>query len=196
MKCRNCNAEIPDDVLNCPYCDTSQDSESVNCFDNNKKTIQSQVQNQFNNQTIQNEPAVNEELIGKRYEFRSSYGMNMWGILNPYILSEVEIAKDRIFIDIKPKRKNTSPVVMLEDILSVELSKTVAVYHTILAMVFLVASLSSILYGLGFILFIYLGLNTKIKIIQRNGIEVTMFSSNSELAENFKFDIRKMTNIR
>ena len=189
MRCKNCSTLIPDDVLCCPYCDSEIDY----ILDNIQNT-QSQQSNIVNNVVKNN---FENALIGRKYNFTSPWGMNIWG-LDGRIRSNIELGKDRLFIEIYPKRKNTCPVIMLESILAIQLSKSISIYYILSAIVTILVGLSDSNYLICLLagLFLWLGSYTKIQIIQKNGLNVDLYTTSNADAELFRDDIKKFISIR
>ncbi len=219
--CPYCDTEVNDELNEINDINNSNNMNTINLNKTNSQTTEinnintvnngsnlTAVSNMNNGQAVQQKQESNinsnknieinsaDDLIGKKYTFNSPWGMNMLAFFDSRIRSQVEIAKDRIFIDIHPKRKNVAPVVITEDILSIQLSKNISVYHIILAVISGVAALLNPASFLVTALCIYLGLYTKIQITQKNGVTVNMFSTDNMTAENFKRDIMRMVNIR
>lgn len=181
MKCTKCGAEIQDDVMICPYCEMPVGQEAI-------VTEKEQIP-----AVIDRSEVVTNELIGKKYSLVST--KYMCGSLSGRIVSTVEVAEDRLKIDIKPKKKNVSPVILLEDLLSVELSKKICPLFIAMAVMFVITGFASPLFFLLAALSIFVGINTKITITQRNGIAVIMYSRDKASAERFKEDMKKIAKI-
>ena len=179
MKCQNCGAELTEGMVVCPYCATR---------------VEAPVQ------MPQEAPPVSvpvNSLAGKRYSFISTRGGNMRGIINSKIISNVEVAEDRLIIDIIPKRLNTVPVVILEDITAIDLSVKINFYYWFMIVASALCAL--VTGGITLIftaLFVWAGRQQKITISQRNGKDVVMYSRNKEDAEGFKADMKTITDIR
>ena len=121
----------------------------------------------------------------------------MRGIINSKIISSVEIAGDRCLIDIRPKRLNTVPVVILEDITAIDITVKINLYYWFLIVVSVFCAIPTV--GAGLILtalLVWAGRQRKITISQRNGKDIIMYSRNKEDAEKFKADMKTITNIR
>lgn len=184
MRCERCGAEILDNVEVCPYCEGKVER---------KHNIVPVIQ-QEEMQSMQHEQSINE-LNGKKYELISSRYMNWRGVLDSRVKSTVEVVDDRLQINIKPKRMNVSPVIMLEDILAIELSKKVCPLFVAYAILAVIAGFYSPFFFLLAVLFLVVGCNTKITITQRNGIKVVMYSKDKGIAEKFKEEMKKITKI-
>lgn len=180
MKCTNCGAELTEEMVVCPYCATR---------------VETAVQ--MPQAVLQPVSAPANPLAGKRYGFISTRGGNMRGIINSKIISNVEVAGDRLLIDIRPKRLNTVPVVILEDITAIDVTVKINLYYWFLIVVSVFCAISTM--GAGLILtalLVWAGRQRKITISQRNGKDIVMYSRNKEDAERFKADMKTITNIR
>lgn len=165
MICKSCEKEIPDNVTECPHC-----------------------------HTVVSENTVSNPLLGKKYSFVSARGSTITG-LTARIFSDVEVFEDRIRIEMKPKRLNRAPVILLEDIMAIQISKRINFYYWFFIIVSIFLAFSSPLYLLLTALTIFLGIERKIQIVQRNGITVTLYSHDKELAEIFVEDMKTITKI-
>lgn len=180
MKCRNCGAEIADGIKECPYCAAQQEGAV-----------------QMPQGTARPASISTNALAGKKYEFASSYGANMRGIINSRIYSTVEVAEDRLWIKITPKRLNTVPAVIFEDITAIDISVKISLYYWICIIVSVIAAIPT--QGATLLLaafFVFVGRDRKITISQRNGKDVVMYSSGKKAAEAFKEDMKALTTIR
>lgn len=194
MKCSACGAEIAVGTKVCPFCDAVLEGEEK------KQTMQqsapadakepvSAVQN-----SVQPTVSVNP-LLHKKYELES--GGALYGFFSKRVNSTVEVGEDRLFISIKPKKLNVSPVIMLEDVLSIDFSLKLSVYFVIYAILCAIAACNGA--GPMFLLsafFIWASINTKITITQRNGKNVVMYSKSKADAQAFKNDMKKITKIQ
>ena len=179
MKCNNCGAEITEGMVVCPYCAT-QVEPSV----------------QVLQEVSQSDPIQENTIVGKKYEFVSAYGTNMRGILSSRIYSNVEIAGDRILINISPKRLNTAPVVILEDITAIDISVKINLYYWFFIVISAIAAIGTM--GVSLLLtalFVFVGRNQIITISQRNGKNVVMYSHDKQAAEAFREDMKTITKI-
>lgn len=192
MKCKNCGAEIPDNVAECPYCDTAIDTKErvqqrpvVEQEVVVKKVVETEVK-----------PTVMHPLVGKKYSFKSARGARLTGFISSRYLSDIEIGEDRIKIMIKPKRFNTVPAIMLEDITDIDISKKIHAYYWIWIIISIIGVCCSQFYLLiCTVIFILAGLDRKIIIAQRNGKNVIIYSHDKQLAETFKEDMKSITKI-
>jgi hypothetical protein len=188
MKCKNCGAEIPNDVKNCPYCEAAV----------GETPIQNEVQEAVSpSKTATNETVLSSQgsLNGKKYIFTSASGTNLAGIFNSKVISNVEVAEDRLFIDIKPKRFNTSPAVLFEDITGIDIAVKINLYYWLWIIISAAVGIAAPFCFIFTIIFIFCGLQRKITISQRNGIKVVMYSSSKAKAEEFKEDMKTVTKI-
>lgn len=184
MRCEKCGAEILDDSIICPFCETAVGKK--------EKTLDAIQQ-----------PAIcapqaeisGNELVGKKYELISTRYMNSKTILDSRVKSTVEVMDDRIQIDIKPRRMNVSPVIMLEDLLSIELTKKICPLYIADAILLIVLGFQIPLLFLLAAFCLWTGVNTKVVITQRNGIKVIMYSKDKNAAEKFKEDMKKISKI-
>ena len=191
-----CAAEIPKGSVVCPYCD----AEIVADPKKNKETIDSSEEPKSEEISLEDDETdvdnEADELVGKRYELRSSRGMRMFSLFNTSVRSVVHIGEDRLHISIKPDKMNVSPVIMLEDILAIELKRKMAPYYVILIIFGIIACFSNPLFILLVLFLWWSGTNTKITISQRNGIRVVMYAMLKSEAVAFKEDMKKITNIQ
>lgn len=181
MKCTNCGAELTEGMVVCPYCATRVEATA-------------QISQGAAPQPVS--VPVNT-LVGKRYGFISTRGGNMRGIINSRIISDVEVAGDRLLIDIRPKRLNMVPVVILEDITAIDITVKINLYYWFLIVVSVFCAIPTM--GAGLILtalLVWAGRQRKITISQRNGKDVVIYSRNKEDAEKFKADMKAIANIR
>lgn len=179
MQCTNCGAEVPNGGKLCSYCGTP-------------------VGNQI--PTASPAPAmqtpITNPLMGKKYVFVSKNGANMAGIFNSRIISSVEVTDNRLLVDITPKRMNTAPVIFLEDITAIEITKKINAYYWFWIIMSVLAALGTA--GAALLLtalFVWVGMDRKIRISQRNGKDVIMYSRDKDLAEAFAADMKTITNI-
>lgn len=193
MKCKNCGAEIPENVSECPYCDASVITvDSIETDVDEGAVMQSPVK-----QSVQTPVLESNSIIGKKYSFTSTIGTNLTGLFNSRIISTVEVAEDRIFIDIKPKRFHNSPAVMFEDIMGIDTVTKINFYYWFLIIISLLGSFSGQIYLLIFtIIFVVCGRQSKITITQRNGINVVMYCSDVSLGEKFKDEMKQVAKIQ
>lgn len=153
----------------------------------------------FNNcgeANVQESETVEQNVLtGKKYDFCSTRGM---GVATLPMTSSVEVGSDRLYISISPKKKNYAPEIMLENIVGIELSKKVTKWHIVLA---ILAILNIFLTGYPWFIFlaallVWVGVNTEIRILQRNGVNAIIYSNNKADAETFKEEMRQIVNIQ
>lgn len=185
MKCKNCGAEIPDNVSECPYCDAVVMS-----------VIASEKQPQVQ-QSDQVPVPESDSIIGKKYSFTSTVGTNLAGIFNSRITSNVEVAEDRIFVDIKPKRFNKCPAIMFEDITGIDTTTKINLYYWFWIIITIIGGLTGQVYLFIFtIIFVFCGMQSKITISQRNGVNVVMYCSDLASGRKFKEEMRQVAKIQ
>lgn len=180
MRCTNCGAEVPNGENLCAYCGTSA-VQPVPAAAATVPEMQAPVTNPH---------------MGKKYKFVSSKGANMAGLFNSRIISEVEVTDNRLLVNIIPQRMNTVPVIFLEDITAIEITKKINMYYWFWIILSVFGAFASA--GLALILtalLVWAGLDRKIRITQRNGKDVVMYSSDKNLAEAFAADMKTITNI-
>lgn len=188
MKCKNCGAEIPNNATECTFCDTP-----VSTTAQTSKNTDMQPQKQ----TIVEASKPINPLIGKEYTFSSSRGANPWGFIHGKIFSEVKVGDDRLFINITPKRFNVAPAVLFEDITGINISAKIPLYYWIYIILSVIGGFIGQFYLFIFtVLFIFMGLNQKITISQRSGVNVVMYARSKAVAEEFKADMKKLTKIQ
>ena len=190
MKCKCCGAEIPETSVICPFCDTALGQET------DLAAGSQATENQMVEQS-QQEYAPANSLLGKKYVFQSSRGTNLWGLFNSYITNEVEIGADRLFIKTKPKRFNSAPAVLFEDITGIDFKTKINFFYWIFILASALGALAS--GGVSIlitVLLIIVGRHQEITIHQRNGIEVIMYCGTKAEAEEFKDDISHLATIQ
>ena len=168
MNCRKCGAELPENVSVCPTC-----NEAVN-----------------QNSEISSE---GNALVGKEYLFTSSRGFGVTG--EAKMVTGVKIEEDKLLINIRPRKKNICPVILLEDILAVEISNIFAFWYMAMAAVCLIAGFFTYVTFLFIPLWIWLAMNKKIVISQRNGVNLVIWERSKKKAYAFKEDLKKITKI-
>lgn len=193
MKCKNCGAEIPNDVTVCPYCDKLIQEKKL---DGSSVSIQNMQQD--TSVPEEKQMVTRDVVIGKKYSFASSRGANLHlsGLLMSRVLNEVEIHEDRITIETVPKRLNNAPVVFLEDITSIDITTKINAYYWFWIILTALAAFATGFSIILTVILIFVGMDKKIRISQRNGKDVIIYSSNSKMAESFRYDMRMVTNIR
>ena len=178
MRCSNCGKEVTEGMLKCPYC---------------SNTISAVFDEQGGN-GISEENDVKKTLLGKRYTLSSSIGANLIGIFNSKIISEVEVGEDRLYIDMKPKRFNKSPVIFYQDVTEIVVSLKINFYYLFFIVVTAVLGLTGAYYSLILTaLFVWFGRDRKIKIYQRNGIDVVMYCQTLQEAQEFVNDLQQLS---
>ena len=130
---------------------------------------------------ISSEEAYKNSIIGKKYNFASSKGANLRGLLNSRIRSEVTFSDDRLFINIEPKRFNT-----------VKINFYYWIYIIVSALCAIVNPFSLIVT----VLLFFIGRDSKITITQQNGISAVIYAKTKAEAEAFKEDMRKVARIQ
>lgn len=192
MKCNCCGAEIAEGVNECPFCDAVVEKAT------RKEKMAAQTPTQSDSFSGEEEHAIKSQnsLVGKEYTFVSTRGTNFWGLFNSRIISNVKVAEDRLFIEKRPKKFNTIPAVLFEDIIGITIEKKINFYFWILIIASgLLGFLNPICFALT-IFFIYCGLQRKITVSQRNGVQVVMYTGSKALAEEFKEDMKKVAKIQ
>ncbi len=141
---------------------------------------------------------IQNPLIGKTYHFVSAYGMTRRAFYDLRIYSMIEVTPDRILISAKPKKEVKVPAIFLEDITGIDISIKISFYSILCTgMMFLSFILTANWwYFILAALFLWCGINRKITIMQRNGIDVILYSRKKEAAMAFKEDMRMILNIR
>ncbi len=191
MFCVNCGTELKEETKFCPNCGVNL----VNGLD--KQKIIPDKEEIKDLSILQSLEEEKNSLIGKKYSFISKRGTNITGIFTGKIVSEIEVGADRLKISIKPKKYNKVPAIMLEDITAIDITKSLNWYYwffVIFSVIITVLYQSPIclIYA---IIFIFLGQQRKIRVAQRNGKDVIIYSRNKELAETFKEDMKNITKI-
>lgn len=155
-----------------------------------------------NNTVVGNYAVTGNPLVGKKYSFYSAYGMRVFGLLTR-IYCEVGIDRDRLYMQKNPKKYNDTPVVVFSDITSIDISMTmspVGIFDTVTIGIILVFLLcTSSIYTLYFIgilvLTVIFGLQYKITIFQRNGVNAVIYEKHMKDAEEFVKDIKLLTGV-
>lgn len=191
MKCNCCGAEISNDVRECPYCDAVVAKEGAE----REVIYQEPIQTDVVEEMAEEVSTSQQSLVGKKYAFASVKGTTWGGIFNSKIISNVEIAEDRLFIDIKPKRLQTAPAILFEDITGIDITKKISFYYWILIIVSVLSGFAVPYFFALTLIFIFCGLQRKITISQRNGVKVVMYTSSASQAEEFKEDMKKVAKI-
>ena len=179
MKCTNCGAEVPNGGRLCSYCGA---------------LVGNQIPAAPPMPAMQT--AITNPLMGKKYVFISKRGANMADIVHGKIRSEVEVTDNRLMVNITPQRMNTVPVIFLEDITAIEITKKINAYYWFWIIISLLAALGTS--GAALLLtalLVWAGMDRKIRITQRNGKDVIMYSGDKNLAEAFVADMKTITNI-
>lgn len=155
-----------------------------------------------NNTVVGNYAVTGNPLVGKKYSFYSAYGMRVFGLLTR-IYCEVGIDRDRLYMQKNPKKYNDTPVVVFSDITSIDISMTmspVGIFDTVTIGIILVFLLcTSSIYTLYFIgilvLTVIFGLQYKVTIFQRNGVNAVIYEKHMKDAEEFVKDIKLLTGV-
>ncbi|MGN0142919.1 MAG: hypothetical protein ACI4AD_11885 [Roseburia sp.] len=192
MKCKNCGAEIGNEVRVCPYCDTEVDL----CKDRECQVEEMDTKTAVAEKEPEKSNVSADSLYGKKYEFSSSRGANLAGIFNSKICSTVEVREDRLLINITPKRMNTAPAVFLEDITGIDISAKINLYYWLWIIISAIGGIFAPWLFIATALFVFCGLDRKITISQRNGVRVVMYAQTKSEAEGFKEDMKKITKIQ
>ena len=198
MKCIHCGAELESGLKQCPYCDAS-----IEIVKKEEVVVQQavidkpEVVEKVEESDTVNETEKDESVFGKTYAFISAVGANFWGIFNNRIQNDVELTDDRLLITTTPKRFNSAPGVMFEDIIDISITRK----YTFYAKCYIVLSiiLAFIMVSLGLIslaIWLFCGRHSVIKISQRNGKTITLYSRDKEEVEMFKEDMKKVSKIR
>ena len=188
MNCKNCGAAISDDVLECPYCDAVV------------KTRETAVDNPPVDQPALQQPdefsiVKNNPLLGKKYSFISAIGTDFAS--RRRVTSNIEVAEDRIFIEIRPKRFQKAPAILFEDITGIDIATRINLYCWIYIILCVIGSCAGQFYLLLLALFlIYIGRQSKITISQRNGVNVVVYSKDRTLAKQFKEEMKQIARIQ
>lgn len=146
----------------------------------------------------------NNNNLFKEFHFVSSWGREALNFSGK-VRSDITVEDKCIKLDIRPKRRNKTPVILFEDILDVKTGKSCNLFCIILAVIALLLGLFDsdwIMEGLIFcFIFIWGGLDNKATIYQRNGVNVTLFSTRflrrtSFVNQNFEEFIKEITERR
>ena len=125
-----------------------------------------------------------EKMPDKEFEFTSTRGL---GRATLRMRSKVKVLNDRLCITVENNKKNVPPEVRLEEIKTIELSKIVTRWHIVLDVL---ACFNILFISLWWVLIIPVliiaGINTKILIVQKNGVDVILYSCDREDAEKFR----------
>lgn len=194
MYCKKCGAEIKDGSKFCIKCGVRVAKEDPKTESVCQMPVQPEIVSDAEGQVV----VTGEPLTGKKYTFVSANGANLLGTrFNARITSNVEIAEDRLFIDIKPKRFNKSPAILFEDIIGIDISRRVSIGFCIFTIIAVICGVTiSPYYFLSTAIFVWCGLHRKITILQRNGKKVVMYDKSESQAKEFKEDMKKVARIR
>lgn len=193
MYCKKCGAEIKDGSKFCIKCGVRVAKEDPKTESVCQMPVQPEIVSDAEGQVV----VTGEPLIGKKYTFISTRGTNLLTLFQGRIVSDVEIAEDRLFLDISPKRFNKSPAILFEDITGIDISIRVNICYCILIMMTVICGFTiSPSYFLAAALLVWVGLQRKITISQRNGQKVVMYDRSGSQAKEFKEDMKKVTRIR
>lgn len=170
MYCENCGTEVLNGSEKCPNCG---------------KVI-----------TLQDKKVNEGDLEKKKFEFSSTGGVG--ATIRHRMYSTVEVGSDRLYISITPVKKNLVPEIKFEDIVEIKLSRMITKWHITLA---IIAFLNIFLTGFPWwillsVLLLWIGRNTRISIIQRNGANAIIYSSSKSDAETFKREVEGIVGIQ
>ena len=188
MKCKTCGTELPEGTVVCPHCNTVTEQTL-----NNPDTAQ-QNDSGVAGKPPEQHASVNP-FLGKKYHFCSSRGTNLTGF-SGYVESKLEVGEDRLYINIRPKKYSRASAILFKDMTGIEFSFTLNFYYIFWISVSFIACCFGQFYCLLFIVaFIWLGSNQKIRVHQRNGIDVVMYCQKRSQAEEFKNDMQQLMKI-
>lgn len=170
MYCENCGVEVVNGSEKCSNCG---------------KVI-----------TLQDKEVNEGDFEGKKFEFTSTGGLG--GTIRRRVYSTVDVGSDRLSISITPAKKNLVPEIKFEDIVEIKLSKMMSKWHIALA---IIAFLDIFLTGypwwiLVSALLLWTGRNTRISILQRNGVNAIIYSRSKLDAETFKKEMEGIVGIQ
>lgn len=171
MICKNCGVDIGSQTT-CPHCGTNQ-----------PETLQ---------QT--EAPVSTNPLLGKEYAFSGNDLVlrGRWGIK-----FHISVGKDRLNIETVPAKKNKIPVVMLDDILSIQESFHMRKMNIFLAVMGVLSVFVGEFWGLVVTALILIFFRErKMKIHLRNGNVLTIYSEDKDSIPMFIEDMRKITKIQ
>lgn len=178
MNCKNCNANLPENVTECPSCDA--------------KTEQSETQQ--NTKTGTEKKPLNP-FKGKDYTFVSSYGTVF---LSPYgrVTNSVSLSEDKMSIDTWPKKYNIAPEILFNDITSIKTKVSFTLASALITFMCLIAAfVEDPIYLLFIPVGLWLSKNTKISISRKNNEDVVIYSGSKSAAVEFADDIKTIKNI-
>lgn len=176
MNCKNCGASVSENARECPFCGSKIEKSTA------VKTSSSGT------------PMQSNPFVGKEYSF-SGNDLLLKGRWSTRF--KVSVGEDRLNFEASPKKYNTVPAIMLEDIIGIEESFHMRKFNIVMAVLggifgllgeyecFLLPILAFLLYR-----------ERKIKIFARNGQIVTIYSENKGDIEAFVADMKKITNIK
>lgn len=135
---------------------------------------------------------ITNPLLNKKYKFSGNDLVikGRWGIK-----STVKMGSDRLNIQTFPSRKNIYPVVMLEDIVSIEEGFYMRTANIVLAVIGLLMAILSPAYLIIPALVLLLYREQKINIHLRNGNILTIYSEKKSLTSEFISDIKTVCKI-
>ncbi len=129
----------------------------------------------------------------KEYNFISTRGLLLLS-LTKTMITYIKLDEKSLNIDISPKRLNKAPVIKIDEILDIKIGTTFDIQSIIFSIVSLiVACTQNILFIFLLALWLYLGLNKKITIKNKNGLNVNIYSrfSDKDNVEEFVTEIRQ-----
>lgn len=130
-------------------------------------------------------------LLGEKDWFTSS---NLFNLGFPSkVGTMVSYFPDRFLLNIIPKKYNIASTVFYKDIHSINISKKFALGYLCYALLALLAATASPFFLLLFLLFLWLGLNSKITVNLNTGAKVIFYESNHNNALTFKHNIEILT---
>ena len=179
MNCKNCGANVPENVMECPFCSSK---------------IEIPVETTVSPVGVQTQVQPQNELMGKEYSFSGNDLVirGRWGVRH-----NVTVGEDRINIQTVPAKKNKIPAVMLDDIMAIQESFHMRTTNIVMAILGLILGCCGAIVCFIFPLFVLLFFRErKIKIHLRNGKVLTIYSDNKEDSNEFINDMRKITKIQ
>lgn len=185
--CPQCGAPVDPGATECRFCGEKFAIQQMN--QQLKQASEPQAQPQIIIQNDNSRKTVSER---KEYNFRSGSGLNWITFGTGRITTNVVVDNDRMKIEMTPSRFNKVPVILLDDILNVEVKFKFAVYWIIYSIICLIVCLANPLFLILLALFIFAGINRKIIIHQRNGIDVCIYAKDKQLAQTFQSEINSI----
>jgi len=130
-------------------------------------------------------------LLGKEYYFTSSRFKWAYEIIR----SKITVKEDRLLFKCETKRFNVAPAILYKDITGITITNVMAPIYVWLAIACFIGGFASIVTFFGVPVAIWLGLNKKITIYQRSGVNVQIIEKSKEQAEMFKKEMESIINI-